>query len=204
MEVKVAQAKAEEEIAKAQKKAEEEKLRSTTIVSESVEADRKVIEAEGYKKKLETEAEAEANAVLTKAKAEAEAIRLKKLAEAEGDLKLAEVRAANIAAETENIANLKRAGLGDGAIVSWAMKEEYKNIAASEVEMISKLNLGQVSIIGGSGEAGSFLLDVVRKVKELSSVKDIVPGVTGLFNKIEQFDQKNDSSDDQPKPEAEK
>jgi flotillin len=191
MEIKVAQAKAEEEIAKAQKKAEEEKLRSTTIVSTSIEADRKVIEAEGYKKKVETEATADANAELIRAKAKAEAIRLQKLADAEGDLKLAEVRAANIAAETENIANLKRAGLGDGAIVQWAMREEYKNIAAAQADLVSHLNLGQVTVVGGSGEAGGFILDIVKKVQELSALKDMIPGVTGTIGKLENFDKEN-------------
>ena len=190
-EIRIAQAKMEEESARAQRKAEEEKLKSTTIVATEIEAERKAKEAEGYKQKVETEAEADANAELTRAKARAEAIRLQKLAEAEGELKLAEVRSANIAAETANIANLKKAGLGDGAIVQWAMREEYKNIAAAQADLVSHLNLGQVTVVGGSGEAGGFILDIVKKVQELSALKDMIPGVTGTIGKLENFDKEN-------------
>ena len=157
----------------------------------SIEADRKKVEAEGYQKKIETEANEEANALLIKAKAEAEAIRLKKLAEAEGELKLAEVKAANIAAETENIANLKRAGLADGAIVQWAIKDQLVGVAQAQTQMFEHLNLGQVTVVGGSEQAGSFLMDLVSKVSQASALKDMIPGATGLIGKLEKFDQDN-------------
>ena len=201
MEIKVAQAKAEEEIAKAQRKAEEERLKSTTIVNTEIEAERKEKEALGYQKKVETEATADANAELIRAKAKAEAIRLQKLAEAEGELKLAEVKAANIAAETENIANLKRAGLGDGAIVSYYLKDQYVGIAEAQSSMLEKISLGNITVVGGSNEAGNFMLDIVKKLQEVSALKGVIPGLTGALGKLEKFDQ--ESSEDQPKPETE-
>ena len=123
-----------------------------------------------------------------KALAEAEAIKAKKVAEAEGELKLAEVLARRTAAETENIANLKRSGLGDAAIVQWSMKEEYKNIAGAQASMLEHLNLGNVTVLGGSGEVGSFILDLVSKVQKISAVRDMIPGMSGVIEKLEKFD----------------
>ena len=186
-----ANANKEKEIAKAEAEAEKARLDATVIVKEQKEAERKKTEAQGYKDKVIMEAEADAEAIKIKAAAKAEEIRATMLAEAEGKLKLAEVKKQEIAAETANICALKEAGISDEAIVQWTLKDEYKFIAEADAKKFEHVQTGNVTVVGGAGEAGNFMLDTVRKISEVSSVKDMIPGLPGLFAKADNWSKKH-------------
>ena len=195
MAVGIAEAKKEEEIAKAKRKAEEEKLKSTVMVETEIEADRKRAEAAGTKDKIITEAQAEAEAIKLKAAAEAEAIRIKKLADAEGELKFAEVKRKNIEAESAHIVAMANAKAPEQAIISWILRDQYKEIAEADAKKFEHISTGNVTVIGGSQEAGNFLLNTVKAVSQVSGVKDLLPGVSGLIGKAKKFDEENNEKE---------
>jgi flotillin len=193
--VELAKAQKKEEVSIAEKKAEEKRLESTMILGSEMEAKKLKITSEGKKVAAILDAEAEAEAEIIKAKARAAAIEMEGEAEAKKKRLLAEATGKEIAAQTENIANLKRSGLGDAAIVQWALKDEMSAIVDAQSKLVSNLNLGQITVVGSSDQAGSFILDTVKKVQELSSFKHLIPGLTGVLGKLEDYDKKNENKD---------
>lgn len=196
--VELAKAQKKLEVSEAEKEAEQKRLESTMILGAEMEARKLKVTADGKKVATILEAEAEAEAELIKAKARAAAIELEGEAEAKKKKLLAEATGKEIAAQTENIANLKRSGLGDAAIVQWALKDEMSAIVDAQSRLVSNLNLGQITVVGSSDQAGSFILDTVKKVQELSSFKHLIPGLTGVMNKLEDFDGKEKKDSEFP------
>lgn len=186
-----ARAKAEQNIAEAEAKAQEAKIKAETIVPAEKEKERLQIEADGYKAKVTTEASAEAEAIRLKAKAEAEALKMRMEAEAAGQIAQAKAKKESIAAETANIVALKEAGMSDEAIVNWTLKEEYKLICEADAKKFEKVTTGNVTVIGGTDTASNFILDTVKAVQQFRGAADMVPGMSGLFGKLENFDEKN-------------
>ena len=186
-----AQAQAAENVAQAEAEAVKAKINAETIVPAEKEKERLQIEADGYKAKVTTEAKADAEAIKLKAQAEAEAIRLRMVAEAEGQVAMAKAKKEAIAAETANIVALKESGMSDEAIVNWTLKEEYKLIAEADAKKFEKITTGNVTVIGGTDTASNFILDTVKAVQQFRGAADMVPGMSGLFGKLENFDEKN-------------
>ena len=194
MAVGIAQAKKDKEVALARAEAKRAELEAELISGAEKEAERKKVEAEGIKNKITIEAEAEAVKILAIAKAEAERIRLTKLAEAEGELKMAEVKKALGQAETENIANMVRAGLGEAAAISFILRDKYEGIISAEQAKFEHINLGEVKVVGDASQASSFLTKVVDGVQKSSVLGDLIPGLTGLLAAGTKFDRKQISS----------
>ena len=203
----IAQAQKDREVALARAEAKRAELEADLISGAEKEAERKKVEAEGIKNKITIEAEAEAEKILAIAKAEAEKIRLTKLAEAEGELRLAEVQKVLKAAETENLANLKRAGISDAAAISYILRDQYEGIIAAEQAKFSNLKLGEIKVIGDASLASNFLTKIVDGVQKSSVLGDLIPGLTGLLAAGTKFDQKQLSgigNNPSPKPEGPK
>ena len=186
----IAQAQKDKEVALARAEAKRAELEADLISGAEKEAERKKVEAEGIKSKITIEAEAEAEKILAIAKAEAESIRLKKLAEAEGELRMAEVQKVLKAAETENLANLKRAGISDVAAISYILRDQYEGIIAAEQAKFSNLKLGEIKVIGDASLASNFLTKIVDGVQKSSVLGDLIPGLTGLLAAGTKFDKK--------------
>lgn len=188
--VGIAEAEKDRQVALARAEAKRAELEAEMISGAEKEAERKKVEAEGIKNKITIEAQAEAEKILAIAKAEAERIRLTKLAEAEGELKMAEVQKALKAAETENLANLKRAGLGDVAAISYILRDQYEGIIAAEQAKFEHIKLGEIKIVGDSSQASSFLTKIVDGVQKSSVLGDLIPGLTGILSAGQKFDKK--------------
>ena len=186
----IAQAQKDKEVALARAEAKRAELEAEMISGAEKEAERKKVEAEGVKSKITIEAEAEAEKILAIAKAEAEAIKLKKLAEAEGELKMAEVQKVLKSAETENLANLKRAGISDVAAISYILRDQYAGIISAEQAKFEHLNLGEIKVIGDSSQASNFLTKIVDGVQKSSVLGDLIPGLTGILAAGTKFDKK--------------
>ena len=198
--VGIAQAQKDKEVALARAEAKRAELEAELISGAEKEAERKKVEAEGTKAKIVIEAEAEAEKILKIAKAEAEKIRLTKLAEAEGDLAKAEVQKALSAAETEDIANLVRAGLGEAGAISFILRDKYEGIIGAEQAKFQHLQLGEVKVVGDASQASKFLTQVVDGVQKSSVLGDLIPGLTGLLAKGTKFDQKQQAALNQEAP----
>lgn len=188
--VGIAQAEKDREVALARAEAKRAELEAEMISGAEKEAERKKVEAEGIKSKITIEAAADAEKILTIAKAEAEAIKLKKLAEAEGELKMAEVQKVLKSAETENLANLKRAGISDVAAISYILRDQYAGIISAEQAKFEHLNLGEIKVIGDASQASNFLTKIVDGVQKSSVLGDLIPGLTGLLAAGTKFDKK--------------
>ena len=188
--VGIAQAEKDKEVALARAEAKRAELEAELISGAEKEAERKQVEAEGIKNKTIIEAEGEAERILRIAKAEAERIRLTKLAEAEGMRAMAEVKKIENQAETENIANLARAGLSDAAAISFILRDKYEGIIRGEQAKFDHLQLGEVKVIGDASQASKFLTQVVDGVQKSSVLGDLIPGLAGLLAKGTKFDQK--------------
>lgn len=198
--VGIAQAEKDREVALARAEAKRAELEAEMISGAEKEAERKKVEAEGIKSKITIEAEAEAEKILAIAKAEAEAIKLKKLAEAEGELKMAEVQKVLKAAETENLANLKRAGISDVAAISYILRDQYAGIISAEQAKFEHLNLGEIKVIGDASQASNFLTKVVDGVQKSSVLGDLIPGLTGILAAGAKFDKKQLENLSESKP----
>lgn len=196
--VGIAKAQKDREVAIAQAEAKRAQLEAELISVADKEAERKKVEAEGDKAKIMIGAEAEAERILAIAKAKAEEIRLTKLAEAEGDLAKAQVQKALSQAETEDIANLVRAGLGEAAAISFILRDKYEGIIRGEQAKFEHLKLGEVKVVGDASQASSFLTKVVDGVQKSSVLGDLIPGLTGLLAKGTKFDQKQTDGLTQP------
>jgi len=214
--VGIAEAQKDREVALARAEAKRAELEADLISGAEKEAERKKVEAEGLKNKITIEAQAEAEKILAIAKAEAERIRLTKLAEAEGELRMAEVKKALGQAETENIANMVRAGLGEAAAISFILRDKYEGIISAEQAKFEHINLGEVKVVGDASQASSFLTKIVDGVQKSSVLGDLIPGLTGLLAAGTKFDRKqvsgipgaptdpkptNDPKPEDPKPE---
>ena len=79
-------------------------------------------------------------------------------------------------------------------MISWILRDQYKEIAEADAKKFEHIQTGNVTVIGGSQEAGNFLLNTVKAVSEVSGVKDLLPGVSGLLGKAKKFDEKNGES----------
>lgn len=202
--VGIAKAKKDEEIALAEAKAEEAKQKATIMVGTEIEADRKRTEAKGKKDAAITEAEGEAEAIKLKALAEAEAIKAKKLAEAEGAKQMAEAKKVEMQAETENLANLARANVGDPTMVSYVLREKLEGMIGAEMAKFEHIKLGNVTVVGGPEKAAQFMGNIANVVQGVSGLgSENVPGIMGLIGKLLDFDQKNQikKPDNEPEPE---
>lgn len=200
--VGIAQAEKDKEVALARAEAKRAELEAELISGAEKEAERKKVEAEGIKSKITIEAEAEAEKILAIAKAEAERIRLTKLAEAEGELRLAEVQKVLKQAETENLANLKRAGISDVAAISYILRDQYEGIISAEQKKFEHLNLGEIKVIGDASQASNFLTKIVDGVQKSSVLGDLIPGLTGLLSAGSRFDKKQLDALSNPKPQS--
>lgn len=200
--VGIAQAQKDKEVALARAEAKRAELEAEMISGAEKEAERKKVEAEGIKNKAIIEAQGEAQRILEIARAEAERIRLTKLAEAEGELRMAEVKKALGQAETENIANMVRAGLGEAAAISFILRDKYEGIIGAEQAKFEHINLGEVKVVGDASQASSFLTKIVDGVQKSSVLGDLIPGLTGLLAAGTKFDQKqlNGTKPENPKP----
>ena len=200
--VGIAEAQKDREVALARAEAKRAELEADLISGAEKEAERKKVEAEGIKNKAIIEAQGEAQRILEIAKAEAEKIRLTKLAEADGELRMAEVKKALGQAETENIANMVRAGLGEAAAISFILRDKYEGIIGAEQAKFEHINLGEVKVIGDASQASSFLTKIVDGVQKSSVLGDLIPGLTGLLAAGTKFDQKqlNSTKPEDPKP----
>ena len=204
--VGIAQAEKDKAVAIAQAEAKRAQLEAELISVADKEAERKKVEAEGVKNKVVIEAEAEAAKILKIAEAEAERIRKNKLAEAEGDLAKAQVQKALSQAETEDIANLVRAGIGEAAAISFILRDKYEGIIGAEQAKFEHLKLGEIKVVGDSSQASKFLTQVVDGVQKSSVLGDLIPGLTGLLAKGTKFDQKQKAGlnpgPESPKPDG--
>ena len=190
--VGIAEAKKNEEIALAEAKAEKAKQEATIMVGTEIEADRKRAEAKGKKDAAITEAEGEAEAIKLKALAEAEAIKAKKLAEAEGEIRMAEAEKVRGQAETENIANLARAGVNDSTMVSYGLREKLEGMIGAEMAKFEHIKLGNVTVVGGADKAAEFMGNIASVVQGANGLgSENLPGVMGMIGKLLSFDQKN-------------
>ena len=200
--VGIANAKKEEEIAKADAAAEKAKQTATIMVGTEIEADRKRTEAKGKKDATIMEAEGEAEAIKLKAYAEAESIKAKKLAEAEGEIKMAEAEKVRGQAETENIANLARAGVNDTTMVSYVLREKLEGMIGAEMAKFEHINLGNVTVVGGPEKAAQFMGNIASVVQGFNGLgSENAPGIMGIIGKLLAFDQKNQVQQPDDKPE---
>ena len=124
-------------------------------------------------------------------------------ADAAGQVAQAKAKKESIAAETANIVALKEAGMTDEAIVNWTLKEEYKLIAEADAKKFEKITTGNVTVIGGTDTASKFILDTVKAVQQFKGASDMVPGMSGLFSKLEKFDERNKLENTESKEEFE-
>ena len=173
------------------------------MVGTEIEADRKRAEAKGKKDATITEAEGEAEAIKLKALAEADAIRAKKLAEADGAKMMAEAKKVEMQAETEGIANLARADVPEAVAVSYILKDKWEGMIGAEMAKFEHINLGNVTVVGGSEKAAEFMGNIASVVQGATGLgSENVPGVMGLVGKLMNFDKKNQIQ--QPTEESEK
>ena len=205
------QMKAERERREAILKAEGEK-KSTILVAEGkkesvileAEAEKQsaILRAEAEKEKKIREAEGEAEAILLKAKAEAEKIKLTKLAEAEGAKMMAEAKKIEMQAETENLANLARADVGDATMISYVLKDQWIGMVEAEMKKFEHINLGTVTVVGGSDKAADFMGNIAKVVQGASGLgSENVPGIMGVIGKLMNFDKKNQIQQPTEEPE---
>jgi flotillin len=125
----VAKRRAEVEIQKAQYLAEQERLTAKEVVKEEIE-----------KRKVEIAAEAKAQQTRKEAKGEADAILLKYEAEANGIRKVLDSKAAGYS-------SLVQSCNGDArAAATLLMVEKIEEIAAMQVEAISKLKIDKITV----------------------------------------------------------
>ncbi len=142
----------------------------TRIAEQQAEADK--ARAAGEAAAAESKATGEANALRAQADAEAEARRLRANAEAEAIRAEGEARAAAVEAEAKAIASNQEAFLSQRVLETLPsiMAEFAKGYAA----------IGNVSIIGGSGEDGASQVVGADSAKAMRSVFDSVSSATGL------------------------
>lgn len=142
----------------------------TRIAEQQAEADK--ARAAGEAAAAEAKAAGEAGALRARAEAEAEARRLTSQAEAEAIRAEGEARAAAVQAEAEAIASNQEAFLSQRVleVLPAIMTEFAKGYAA----------IGNVSIIGGSGEDGASSVIGGDNAKAMRSVFDSVEAATGL------------------------
>ena len=142
----------------------------TRIAEQQAEADR--ARAAGEAAATEAKATGEANALRAQAEAEADARRLRALAEAEAIRAEGEAKADAVEATAKAIASNKEAFLAQRAleILPDVMGEFAKGYAA----------VGNVSIIGGSGEDSASSVVGGDSARAMRSVFDSVRAATGL------------------------
>lgn len=142
----------------------------TRIAEQQAEADR--ARAAGEAAAAEAKATGEANALRALAEAEAEARRLRANAEAEAIRAEGEAKADAVEAEAKAIASNKEAFLSQRVldVLPDVMAEFAKGYAA----------IGNVSIIGGSGEDGASSVVGSDNAKAMRAVFDSVQAATGL------------------------
>lgn len=142
----------------------------TRIAEQQAQADR--ARAAGEAAAAEAKATGEANALRALAEAEAEARRLRANAEADAIRVEGEARAAATEAEAKAIASNQE------AFLSQRVLDVLPSIMAEFAKGYS--TIGQVSIIGGSGEDGASSVVGGDSAKALRSVFDSVSAATGL------------------------
>lgn len=142
----------------------------TRIAEQQAQADK--ARAAGEAAAAEAKATGEANALRAQAEAEAEARRLRANAEAEAIRAEGEARAAAVEAEAKAIASNQEAFLSQRVleVLPSIMAEFAKGYAA----------IGNVSIIGGSGEDGASSVVGGDNAKAMRAVFDSVGAATGL------------------------
>ncbi|WP_417554770.1 SPFH domain-containing protein [Microbacterium sp.] len=142
----------------------------TRIAEQQAEADK--ARAAGEAAAAEAKATGEANALRAQAEAEAEARRLRANAEADAIRAEGEARAAAVEAEAKAIASNQEAFLSQRVleVLPSLMAEFAKGYGA----------IGNVSIIGGSGEDGASSVVGGDNAKAMRAVFDSVNAATGL------------------------
>ncbi|MBN8205186.1 flotillin family protein [Microbacterium esteraromaticum] len=142
----------------------------TRIAEQQAEADR--ARAAGEAAAAEAKAAGDANALRAQAEAEAEARRLRSHAEAEAIRAEGEARAAAVEAEANAIASNQEAFLSQRVldVLPAIMSEFAKGYSA----------IGNVSIIGGSGDDGASDVIGGDNAKAMRAVFDSVNAATGL------------------------
>lgn len=142
----------------------------TRIAEQQAQADR--ARADGEAAAAVAKATGDANALRAQAEAEAEARRLRASAEAEAIRSEGEARADAVEAEAKAIASNQDAFLSQRVIdvLPQIMSEFAKGYAA----------IGNVSIIGGSGDEGASGVVAGDSARALKSVFDSVSSATGL------------------------
>lgn len=142
----------------------------TRIAEQQAQADK--ARADGEAAAAVATATGEADALRSKAEAEAEARRLRASAEADAIRAEGEARAAAVEAEAKAIASNQEAFLSQRVleVLPSIMSEFAKGYAA----------IGNVSIVGGSGEDGASQVVGADSAKALRSVFDSVHSATGL------------------------
>jgi flotillin len=142
----------------------------TRIAEQQAQADK--ARAAGEAAAAEAKATGEANALRAQAEAEAEARRVRANAEAEAIRAEGEARAAAVEAEAKAIASNQEAFLSQRVleVLPSIMSEFAKGYAA----------IGNVSIIGGSGEDGASSVVGGDNAKAMRAVFDSVNAATGL------------------------
>ncbi|MGF3056102.1 flotillin domain-containing protein [Microbacterium sp. YY-01] len=142
----------------------------TRIAEQQAEADR--ARADGEAAAAQSKASGEAAALRAIAEAEAEARRLRANAEAEAIRAEGEARAAAVEAEAKAIASNQEAFLSQRVleVLPSIMSEFAKGYGA----------IGNVSIIGGSGEEGASNVVGADNAKAMRAVFDSVGAATGL------------------------
>ncbi|WP_314645655.1 SPFH domain-containing protein [uncultured Microbacterium sp.] len=142
----------------------------TRIAEQQAQADK--ARADGEAAAAVATATGEADALRSKAEAEAEARRLRASAEADAIRAEGEARAAAVEAEAKAIASNQEAFLSQRVleVLPSIMGEFAKGYAA----------IGNVSIVGGSGEDGASQVVGADSAKALRSVFDSVHSATGL------------------------
>lgn len=200
--VGIAEAEKDEQVALAKGKAEKAKQEATIMVGTEIEADRKRAEAKGKKDATITEAEGTAAAIRLVAEAEADKIRLTKIAEADGAKQMAEAKKVEMQAETENLANLARADVGDATMISYVLKDQWIGMVEAEMKKFEHINLGTVTVVGGSDKAADFMGNIAKVVQGASGLgSENVPGIMGVIGKLMNFDKKNQIQQPTEEPE---
>ncbi|WP_336640948.1 SPFH domain-containing protein [Microbacterium sp. USHLN272] len=142
----------------------------TRIAEQQAQADK--ARADGEAAAAVASANGEAEALRSKAEAEAEARRLRAIAEADAIRAEGEARAAAVEAEAKAIAS------NQDAFLSQRVLDVLPSIMAEFAKGYSAI--GNVSIIGGSGEDGASHVVGADNAKALRSVFDSVQSATGL------------------------
>ena len=116
---------------------------------------------------------------------------MKMEAEAEGKKKLAEAKAKDIEAETAHLRALTDAKTPSDVMISWILKDKYEGIVGADVEKFKHIQTGNVTVIGGAGETGNFMLKTAEAISKFKGLKDYIPGMSGILGKLENFDSSN-------------